>query len=89
MILEIIGLIFFGAVIGILARLVLPGKQDISAVATIILGILGALAGYFIWGAISDKGDTGGVDWIRWIISVIVAAVLVTAYTSITGRKRV
>jgi uncharacterized membrane protein YeaQ/YmgE (transglycosylase-associated protein family) len=89
MILEILGLIIFGAVIGILARLVLPGKQNISALVTIILGILGALAGYYIWGAISNKGDTGGVDWIRWFISVVVAAILVVVYSSITGKKRV
>ena len=89
MILEILGLIIFGAVIGILARLVLPGKQNISALVTIILGILGALAGYYIWGAISNKGDTSGVDWIRWFISVVVAAILVVVYSSITGRKRV
>ncbi|WP_206665821.1 GlsB/YeaQ/YmgE family stress response membrane protein [Pedococcus bigeumensis] len=89
MILDILGLIIFGAVIGILARLVLPGKQNISALVTVILGILGALAGYYIWGAISNKGDTSGVDWIRWIISIIVAAVLVTVYGSITGKKRV
>ena len=89
MILDILGLIIFGAVIGMLARLVLPGKQNISAIVTVILGILGALAGYYIWGAISNKGDTGGIDWIRWIISIIVAAVLVTVYASITGRKRV
>ena len=89
MILDILGLIIFGAVIGILARLVLPGKQNISALVTVILGILGALAGYYIWGAISNKGDTNGIDWIRWIISIIVAAVLVTIYGSITGKKRV
>ena len=89
MILDILGLIIFGAVIGILARLVLPGKQNISALVTVILGILGALAGYYIWGAISNKGDTNGIDWIRWIISIIVAAVLVTVYGSITGKKRV
>ena len=89
MILDILGLIIFGAVIGMLARLVLPGKQNISALVTVILGILGALAGYYIWGAISNKGDTNGIDWIRWIISIIVAAVLVTGYASITGKKRV
>ena len=89
MILEILGLIIFGAVIGILARLVLPGKQNISALVTIILGILGALAGYYIWGASSNTGDTSGVDWIRWFISVVVAAILVVVYSSITGRKRV
>jgi uncharacterized membrane protein YeaQ/YmgE (transglycosylase-associated protein family) len=86
---AVIGTIIFGAVIGFLARLVLPGKQNISLLVTIILGILGALAGYYLWGAISDKGDTSGIDWIRWIISIIVAAVLVVIYGSVTGRKQV
>lgn len=86
---AVIGTIIFGAVIGFLARLVLPGKQNISVIVTVILGILGALAGYYLWGAISDKGDTSGVDWIRWIISIVVAAVLVVIYGSVTGRKQV
>ena len=85
---EIIGLIIFGAVIGALARLVLPGKQDISLIVTVILGILGALAGYYLWGLMGG-GDTAGVDWVRWIISVAVAAVLVVAYIALTGRRRV
>jgi uncharacterized membrane protein YeaQ/YmgE (transglycosylase-associated protein family) len=84
---EIIGTIIFGAVIGFLARLVLPGKQDINLIVTVILGILGALAGYYLWGAMGG-GDTSGIDWIRWIISIAVAAVLVVAYGAITGRRR-
>ena len=87
MVVEIIGTIIFGAVIGMLARLVLPGKQNISAVITVILGVLGALIGYWLWGLMSG-GDTGGIDWIRWIISIIAAAVLVVAYIAFTGRSR-
>jgi uncharacterized membrane protein YeaQ/YmgE (transglycosylase-associated protein family) len=86
---EIIGTIIFGAVIGVLARLVLPGKQNISAIVTVILGILGALIGYWLWGLVSDQGDTAGIDWIRWFISIAAAAILVVAYGSITGRKQV
>ena len=86
---EIIGTIIFGAVIGVLARLVLPGKQNISAIITVILGILGALIGYWLWGLVSDQGDTAGIDWIRWFISIAAAAILVVAYGSITGRKQV
>lgn len=85
---AIIGLIIFGAVIGILARLVLPGKQSISAVVTVILGILGALIGYWVWGQLGG-GDTKGIDWIRWIISVIAAAILVVVYGLATGKKQV
>lgn len=87
MVVEIIGTIIFGAVIGMLARLVLPGKQNISAVVTVILGVLGALIGYWLWGLMGG-GDTGGIDWIRWIISIIAAAVLVAAYVAFSGRSR-
>ena len=86
---EIFGTIFFGAVIGVLARIVLPGRQNINMVVTVILGVLGALIGYWVWGLISDKGDTVGIDWIRWFISIAVAAVLVVIYGSVTGRKQV
>ena len=85
---AVIGIIICGAVIGFLARLVLPGKQDINVIVTIILGILGALAGYYIWGAMGGS-DTGGIDWIRWFISILVAAVLVVVYGMVMGRKRV
>ena len=87
MVLEIIGTIIFGAVIGMLARLVLPGRQNISALITVVLGVLGALIGYWLWGLMGG-GDTGGIDWIRWIISIIAAAVLVVAYIAFTGRSR-
>lgn len=86
---EILGLIVFGAVIGALARLVLPGKQNINLIITVILGILGALIGYWLWGLISDQGDTAGIDWIRWFISIAAAAILVLLYGSLTGRRQV
>ena len=85
---EILGTIVFGAVIGVLARIVLPGKQNINLIVTVILGVLGALIGYWAWGQISDKGDTVGIDWIRWFISIAAAAILVAIYGSIMGRKQ-
>ncbi|MEZ7239069.1 GlsB/YeaQ/YmgE family stress response membrane protein [Rhodococcus sp. GXMU-t2271] len=84
---EIIGTIIFGAVIGVLARLVIPGKQAMGWIITVVIGIIGALIGYWIWGLISDQGDTPGIDWWRWIISIAVAAVLTLAYTSMTRDK--
>src|SRR5688572_2026677 len=66
---EIIGLIIFGAIIGALGRLVVPGKQPVPIWLTIVLGVLGALAGYYIAGALG-VGQTAGIDWIRWIISI-------------------
>jgi uncharacterized membrane protein YeaQ/YmgE (transglycosylase-associated protein family) len=82
---AVIGTIIFGAVIGFLARLVLPGKQNISAIVTVILGILGALVGYWIWGSPKDDGS---IDWLRWFTSILAAVVFVVVYGMITGRSK-
>ncbi|QIV84356.1 GlsB/YeaQ/YmgE family stress response membrane protein [Mycolicibacterium frederiksbergense] len=85
---TIIGTIIFGAVIGVLARLVIPGKQSIGWVITIVLGIAGALIGYWVWGLVASEGNanTGGIDWIRWAISIAAAAVLTLGYTAATKK---
>lgn len=89
MVTTIIVTVILGAIIGALARLVLPGKQNISTLVTVILGILGALIGSWVWTGLLGGGDTAGIDWIALIIGVIAAAVLIVAYTSMTDRKRV
>jgi uncharacterized membrane protein YeaQ/YmgE (transglycosylase-associated protein family) len=83
---EIIGVIIAGAIIGALARLVMPGRQGISMLVTIILGILGVLIGYYLAAALGVEA-TSGIDWLRWIISIIVAVVLIAIYGAVTGRK--
>ena len=83
----IFGLIIAGAVIGALARLVMPGRQAIGFLVTIILGVLGVLIGYYLAGALGVAA-TSGIDWLRWIISIIVAVLLIAAYVAITGRRR-
>ncbi|MFL6045562.1 MAG: GlsB/YeaQ/YmgE family stress response membrane protein [Propionibacteriaceae bacterium] len=84
---QIIGTIIFGAVIGVLARIVLPGKQAYGWIVTILLGIAGALIGYWLWGLLGG-GSTFGIDWIRWIISVAGAAILSLIYTAITRKGK-
>lgn len=86
---EIIGLIIFGAVIGALARLFMKGDQNLGILWTIILGVLGALAGYWLAGALGVE-DTNGIDWIRWAISIVAAILFISVYLGITnkGAKR-
>ncbi|WP_420831840.1 GlsB/YeaQ/YmgE family stress response membrane protein [Mycolicibacterium austroafricanum] len=88
---ELVGLIIFGAVIGALARLVIPGKQAMGWIITIVIGIAGALIGYWLWGMLASEGnaDTGGIDWIRWLISIAAAVILTLGYTAITRDKKV
>lgn len=75
-----------GAVIGILARLILPGRQNISVWLTIAVGILAALLG----GLIADwlgVGDTSGIDWIRHIIQVALAVLFVWLAATFMSRS--
>ena len=85
--LQIIGTIIFGAIVGILARAVIPGRQAYGWIVTILLGVAGALIGYWLWGLMGGT-DTRGIDWIRLAISVAAAAVLSFLYTGLTRRSR-
>ncbi|RJK97829.1 GlsB/YeaQ/YmgE family stress response membrane protein [Vallicoccus soli] len=84
---EIIGLIVVGAVIGLLGKLVAPGDKDnVPILLTIVLGVVGVVAGFYLAAALGVEA-TSGIDWIRWIISIAVAAVLVVAASTIMGRN--
>ena len=88
MLTTIVVTVILGAIIGVLARLVLPGRQDISTLMTVLLGIVGALIGSWLWTGVFNKGDTAGIDWIALIMGVIVAAVLIVIYERvIAGRS--
>lgn len=82
-----IGLIIAGVIIGVLARLFMPGRQPIGVLITVILGILGVLIGWWLAGVLGVQ-TTNGIDWIRWIISIVVAAVLISIYIAMTGRRK-
>ncbi len=84
---EIITLIIVGAIIGLLGKFVAPGDKDnIPIWLTVLCGIAGVLIGYYLAAALGVDA-TDGIDWVRWIISIIVAAVLVIAASTITGRN--
>lgn len=87
MLTTIIVTVILGAIIGALARLVLPGKQNISTVVTVILGILGALIGSWLYSAVSGNDGTSGIDWIALIIGVIVAALLIVGYERVMAGR--
>lgn len=83
---EVIGLIVFGAIIGALARFFMKGNQNIGMVWTIVLGALGALVGYWLAG-LMGVASTSGIDWIRWILSVISAIVFIGIYLGVVGSR--
>jgi uncharacterized membrane protein YeaQ/YmgE (transglycosylase-associated protein family) len=83
---TILGGLLAGIIIGPLARLVMPGKQNISLIMTIVIGAVGAIAGGFIADAL-EVGTTDGIDWIKLAIQVGVAVVVVLIYGSMAGRR--
>jgi uncharacterized membrane protein YeaQ/YmgE (transglycosylase-associated protein family) len=85
---EIIGVIVAGVIIGLLGKWVAPGDKDnIPIWLTIVCGIGGVVIGWFVYSAFGGD-QTNGVDWIRWIVAIAVAAVLVVTASSVTGRSK-
>lgn len=64
--------ILIGAVIGVIARLLIPGTGGMGLLVTVVVGILGAVIGGWLAGEVFE--ETEGVDWIA---SILVAAILV------------
>ncbi|HET9258609.1 MAG TPA: GlsB/YeaQ/YmgE family stress response membrane protein [Acidimicrobiia bacterium] len=65
-----------GVIVGPLARLVLPGDQNMSLIMTILFGAVGAIGGGLLYVALGG-GETSGIDWWRLITQVAVAAVVI------------
>jgi uncharacterized membrane protein YeaQ/YmgE (transglycosylase-associated protein family) len=85
---EIIGVIVAGIIIGLLGKFVAPGDKDnIPIWLTILCGIGGVILGWFLYTAFGGDGSPG-IDWVRWLIAIAVAAVLVVIASTLTGRNR-
>ncbi|MFI0941455.1 GlsB/YeaQ/YmgE family stress response membrane protein [Streptomyces sp. NPDC021020] len=83
---TILWAVIAGLIIGLLAKLVLPGRQPVPLWLTVVLGIIGGLLGNGLASAFG-VADTNGVDWIRHALQIGAAAVLISLITPLyTGR---
>ena len=84
---SIIGIIIAGVIIGLLGKFVAPGDKDnIPIWLTVICGIGGVLLGYWIYSLFGGDGSRG-VDWVRWFVAILTAAVLVVIASTVTSRN--
>ncbi|GAB2937388.1 GlsB/YeaQ/YmgE family stress response membrane protein [Nonomuraea fastidiosa] len=71
---SILGAIVIGAVIGAIGRLLLPGRQAIGWILTIVVGIVAALVGTLLAQVLGVE-TTPGIDWIELVMQVVLAMV--------------
>lgn len=81
-----IGFIVAGLVIGALARLIKPGRQRLSVVMTLLLGLVGSVIGGVIANLLGT-GDIFELNFLGFIVAVIAAVVLIGAAEGMAGTR--
>lgn len=81
---AILSWILFGLVIGVIAKLMMPGRDPGGFIITILLGIAGAVLGGFIGRAMGFYGPNQSAGW---IISILGAVVLLVLYRMMARRR--
>lgn len=85
----IIAFIILGLIAGIIAKAILPGKDPGGFIVTAIIGIVGALLGGFLAGAIFDADPLDEFfDISTWLTAIVGAIILLVIYRMVTGRSR-
>jgi uncharacterized membrane protein YeaQ/YmgE (transglycosylase-associated protein family) len=82
----IILMIVIGFIAGLIARAVVPGKQDLGIVLTIVLGLIGSVVGNLLFSLL--KGDGFQFDLGGWWASILGAILVLAVYVAATGKQR-
>lgn len=80
---DIIVYLIVGLIVGVIARLLMPGPDPIGILGTIVVGVVGAIIGGYLFGAVFE--ETKGVDWIG---SILMAMLLLWLYRRMTLGRR-
>lgn len=80
----ILSWILFGLVVGVIAKLLMPGRDPGGFIVTILLGIAGALVGGFVGRAMGFYGESQGAGW---LMSILGAIVLLALYRMMARRR--
>lgn len=82
-----IGFLVFGLVVGAVARLIKPGKQDLSLLATLLLGVVGSIVGGLV-ASFFGTGDIWELNTLGAVVAIITAVLLVGVAEGASGKRR-
>lgn len=83
---SFIAWIILGLIVGIVAKWIVPGRTPLGILGDIIIGIVGALIGGFIYGLFGHVGVTG-FNWHTIIAALIGAVILLWILRALSGRS--
>lgn len=83
---AIIGFLVFGLVVGAVARLIKPGKQHLSVLMTLALGVVGSLIGGVVATALGT-GKFTELNILGAIVAIIAAVLLIGVFEGMSGRR--
>jgi uncharacterized membrane protein YeaQ/YmgE (transglycosylase-associated protein family) len=83
-----IGAIILGIVAGAIGKLLVPGKQGGGFIVTTLLGLVGALVGYFLFTRVLGIGDDDAFDLGGLLSAIIGVVIVLVVYGAITSRGR-
>ena len=84
----VVSWIVLGLIAGLLARLVVPGRQNIGCIATLAVGVVGALVGGFVAEAVLDEEIDFAFDLKSLAIATLFSIVLLLALQALGARRR-
>jgi uncharacterized membrane protein YeaQ/YmgE (transglycosylase-associated protein family) len=88
--LSLLSWIITGLIVGLIARALVPGKQHIGTVMTIILGVVGACVGgaisSAIWPTWTNDPEVNRM-WPGWLMSVLGGVIVLWGYLALTERR--
>lgn len=82
-----LGFIVAGLIIGALARLIKPGKQDLSLLMTLLLGLAGSVIGGLI-ASVFNAGSIWELNFLGFVLAVIAAVLLIGVAEGMSGKSK-